>query len=217
MSRDSRTSSRHAVPAVGFRSLAFAAVVVMAGACLPSTNVSDTWSAARPHSGPLRNVLIFAGGVDGDSRHSVEDAMALELTKRGVTASASYAFFGESLPSRDDGIGKIKSTGFDGVLSVAMRRHGNVPEFYDSGIWDYLKSTNLCRLPARESPYYTQLDETVDFETALWDLRTGRLLWSAVAQVKTPSPGEGAVVTSLSKTVVPALAKRGLIPGRPQG
>jgi hypothetical protein len=54
-------------------------------------------------------------------------------------------------------------------------------------------------------------DETVVFETTLWDLRTGdRLVWTARTETLNPSNGTDFAI-SLKRAIDPTLAKEGFI------
>jgi hypothetical protein len=180
-------------------------------ACRTPTSVTNVWSATVPPSGPLTKVLVFVSGVHETSRHSLEDALATQLSARGVIARTSYGTFGERMPRRGDAEQALKNAGFDGVLVAALRRHVYMPDVHESGFWDYLESKDPWTPPSAGWPYYAQFDEILDFETTLWNSNDGKLLWSAMTETRNPESG-GELVTSVAKTVVSAIEGHRLIP-----
>jgi hypothetical protein len=64
------------------------------------------------------------------------------------------------------------------------------------------------------APAYAQTDQFVKFETTLWSPNSGKVVWSATTQTENPTSGHD-FVSSLTKTVVPSLARAGLIPYTP--
>jgi hypothetical protein len=60
-------------------------------------------------------------------------------------------------------------------------------------------------------------DQFVKFETTLWSPSgDGKMVWSAVTQTENPSSGKD-FVSSLTKSVVPALGKAGFLPAGQEG
>jgi hypothetical protein len=188
-------------------------LAVLVGCHTPTTALTNVWSASLPRTGPLQKVLVVASGVHQTSRHALEDGLAAELAKQGVTASPAYVVFGEVLPRKRDAEPALRSAGFDGVLTAAMRRHVHLPDADASGFWDYDERSSAPSPPSPGWPYYAQFDEIVDFETSLWSAPDGRLLWSALTETRNPRSGQD-FVSSLSRAVVPALTAHGLV-GRP--
>jgi len=51
----------------------------------------------------------------------------------------------------------------------------------------------------------------VKFETSLWSPSSGKMVWSAIAQTENPMSTSN-FVSRLTSSVIPTLAKEGLIP-----
>jgi hypothetical protein len=191
------------IASIGVLTLAFTA------GCGTPTSVTNLWSAQVPATGPLRKVVVFAAGVQPTGRRTLEDALVAQLASHGVLGTQSYSMFGETVPKREEAQVSVNDAGYDGMLISTLRSHTYVPDAYPSAYWYYNEAYVYGGWP----DYYSY-DELVDFETTLWDARNGKLLWSAVTQTTNPSSGHD-FTSSLSKTIVPAIASRGFIPPMP--
>jgi hypothetical protein len=189
-----------------------AAVLALGAAgCGTRTTLSDVWTAHDVPPVAMRSVLVIGARMDNTSRRSLEDGMAASLALHGVRATPSYALFPNGFPSADQARQAVEQVGFQGLLVSTSKgtteRTTIVPGAYD--FW-----TGYYYGPGWGGwyPGYVYTDQFVKFETSLWDERAGgKLVWSAITQTENPSSGRD-FVHSLRRTVVPALARAGLIP-----
>ncbi len=188
---------------------ASAALALVAG-CSTSTTETNVWKAPSSSAGPLRNIAVFGGRVGETDRRTLEDGYVAELAAYGVHATQSYTLFPQSpVPPDADAIRTtLESAGYDGALVSALKNASETvvvpPEagwaggFYGpGGYW----GTGGAVYPATVA--------YVKFETMLWSTTSGKMVWSATTQTENPTSGK-AFVASLTKAVVPSLAKAGL-------
>ncbi len=177
------------------------------------TTISDVWRDPSYAAGPMRNLVVFGGRLAATNRRTLEDVFVSALSTHGVRATASYTVFPGELPGRDQARAVMQQAGVDGVIVASMRgvneRQTYVPGAYEGGFWGGFYGPGWGGF---WDPGYVETDEFVKFETSLWDPRgNGKLVWSAVTQTENPSSGKD-FASSLTKTVVPAMARAGFLP-----
>jgi hypothetical protein len=194
------------------KTLSAAAVAVGCAACSTPTTISKEWENPSYTAGPMKNVLVCGVRLGASERRTLEDAFASALSMHGTRATPSYSLFPAGLPDKEQARAVAKKGGFDGVL-VSVLRGINETQFFDVTVgWngglfdDYWGPAWAAPMPPIET------DETVKFETTLWDPHDrGKLVWSGVTKTWNPSSGRD-FASSLVSTIVPALVKDRLIP-----
>lgn len=190
------------------------ALVLAASGCKTQTSTTHLWSAHDYSASPLTRVVIFGRGMAEAQRRSVEDHLAGALGEHGVTATPSYRIF-PVLPNREVAQAELAKQGFDGAFVTTLHgtkeRQTYVPgHYYGGGFWG-----GYYGMGWGWSPGYIVTDELVDAETSVFDLRSdgGRLVWSATTRTTNPTSGED-LPKSLSREILPSIAKGGIIPKR---
>jgi hypothetical protein len=181
-------------------------------ACSTPTAVTNEWKDPSYAAGPMRNVMVVGAKLDDTPRRTLEDSFASNLSMHGIRATASDTLFPGQLPDRSQVQAAVQKEGFDGVLISTMRgvHEQTVIEpgaGWGGGFYDGYWGSGWAGSGA-----YVQTDQFVKFETTLWDpTGPGKLVWSAVTQTENPTSGQN-FASSLTKKLVPDMAKKGLIP-----
>jgi hypothetical protein len=190
--------------------MAALALGLVAG-CGAETSVTQLWNARIP-AAPVKTLIVFGAHMDEANRRSLEDAYVAELSKHAVLAKPSYAFFpaGEA-PARDDARQAVKAAGFDGILVSKMRSVRETQSYvpgYAGGFWYGYYGPSWTSW----SPGYVFTDRIVDFDTTLWDTRSGdELVFAVTTETSNPSSNQS-FIHSLTKTVLSSLDEKRLIP-----
>jgi hypothetical protein len=197
------------------RTSAVVAVVASAalGACSTPTTETNVWKSPTYAAGPMKNIAVFAGRVDATQRRTLEDQLASALSSYGVHAIQAYTMFGDQVPPDQAQIrATLRSNGYDGALVSTLKGTSEQVLVAPDADWG---GGFYGAYWGAGAPVYAQTDEFVKFETTLWDPNSGKMVWSTVTQTENPTSGKD-FATSLSKTVVPSIAKAGLLPmGQP--
>ncbi|HXX70039.1 MAG TPA: hypothetical protein VEK07_22860 [Polyangiaceae bacterium] len=195
--------------ALGSASATIAAIVLAIGCSTPTTE-TQVWQSPSYAAGPMRNIAVFGGRVDETARRTLEDAFVSALAAYGVHATPSYAVFPQSrVPNDQSAIrATLEQEGYDGALVATLEGVTEQVLIQPGVAW---AGGFYGAYWGPGAPVYAQTDRYVKFETSLWSPESGNMVWSAITQTANPSSGQD-FVSSLTGTVVPSLAKRGLIP-----
>jgi hypothetical protein len=150
----------------------------------------------------LNSILVTALTDKTNVRQTVENDLAEELTRNGVRSVKSLeilppTFTDGKQPDKDALLAKIKDTGVDAILTVALidketetryvpgdYSYAPVPRFGFYGrFWGYYNNW----YPILHSPGYYAEDKTYFWETNLYDAKTEELLWSAQSETYNPT------------------------------
>jgi hypothetical protein len=191
---------------------AVAAVALAVSGCSTPTKVTDQWTDPSHVAGPMNKVVVFAQRLPPASRYILEDRFVGELEKRGVQAAPSYRVLGDELPDGEEARAMLAHAGFDGALVLRLERISERPRYVGGYFYGpygpYWWGTPMY------DPGYVVFDETVNFETSLWDLRDGKRVWTANTRTDNPSSSRD-FAKSLSKEVLPELSDQRLLAESP--
>jgi hypothetical protein len=188
------------------------AVLAIAGlACSTPTTQAEVWKSPTYAAGPMRNIVVFGGRMDEAERRTLEDTFVSALGAHGVRATPSYAMFpGSQIPDPTTVQSTLKSAGYDGALVSTLKGVSEAVLVAPNADWS---GGFYGAYWGTGAPVYAQADEYVKFETSLWNPDSGKMVWSAITQTENPTSGKD-FASSLTKSIVPSLAKAGLIPSR---
>lgn len=210
-----RAELRSCVSRAAYTSAVLGGVVatMAVAACSTPTTETNVWKSPTYAAGPMRNIAVFGGRVGPTERHTLEDGVASALSAYGVHATQSYTIFGDQVPPDQATIrATLKSGGYDGALVSTLKGVSEQTLVAPDADWG---SGFYGAYWGPGTPVYAETDEFVKFETTLWDPNSGKMVWSAITQTENPTSGKD-FVTSLTKAVVPSMAKAGLLPmGQP--
>jgi hypothetical protein len=157
----------------------------------------------------MTSVVVIGQRLPQGSRRIVEDRFAADLQRRGVRAAASYGFLGEGDMSNAEARALLLTRGFDGALILSLEhiseRPRYVPGHYYGGGYGYGWGGMYSY-----SPGYYVVDQIVNFDTTLLDLRTGKPVWSASTRTENPSSSAD-YAKSMSKKVMNELSDHGFL------
>jgi hypothetical protein len=182
-------------------------------ACSTPTTETNVWKSPTYAAGPMKTIAVFAGRVDPTQRHTLEDSFVSALSAYGVRATQSYTLFGDQVPPDQSTIrAALRNGGYDGALVSTLKGVSERVLVTPDADWG---TGFYGAYWGPGAPVYAQTDQFVKFETTLWDPNSGKMVWSAVTQTENPTSGKD-FATSLTKEVVPSMAKAGLFPmGQP--
>jgi hypothetical protein len=209
-----RAEPRSSVSGAVYTSAVLAGVVASTVlACSTPTTETNVWKSPTYAAGPMKNIAVFGGRVDPTQRHTLEDGFVSALSAYGVRATQSYTLFGDQVPPDQATIrAALKNGGYDGALVSTLKGVSERVLVAPDADWG---TGFYGAYWGPGAPVYAQTDQFVKFETTLWDPSSGKMVWSAVTQTENPTSGKD-FVTSLTKEVVPSMAKAGLLPmGQP--
>ena len=203
-----RAEPRSCVPSAA--AWASAALALVAVACSTPTTETNVWKSPTYAAGPMKNLAVFGGRLSDADRRTVEDGFVSALATYGVHATQSYTIFPQNQvpPDAASVRATLQGAGYDGALVSTLE-----------GVSEHVLVTPDAGWAGGfygaywgpGAPVFAQTDQFVKFETTLWSPSSGKMVWSAITQTENPTSGRDFVL-SLTKTVVPSLAKARLIP-----
>jgi hypothetical protein len=187
--------------------------------CSPSTRITGSWIdpqvKGKPNSG--KSVFIASLSRNIEVRTVLEDALAKAAEERGIHALKSGSYFSPDFYHKSTTpavlISKIRNTGAGSVLTVALIDKESETRFvpgrsayapfasynWYGGFYSYY---NYWQRAFYDPGYYVT-DKTYFLETNLYNLESGKLIWSA--QSESVNPG---TVENFSRSYPEILTKR---------
>jgi len=193
-------------------------IALVAGTLVYAAKFKSTWKS--PEAGRLgfagKKVAALVITDDQNLQISAEEALAGELTARGVQGVAAYRLIPkEELRDKDKAKGWFERTNVQGIVIMrvvsADKEITYTPDVWLTTMyaspWDYYGygwSTAIGGVTRRE-------DTIVTIETLIYDLTKSKLMWAGVSE-KTNPKGAQQVVKDLVAEVVKEMRKDGLVP-----
>ena len=191
---------------------------VLALLLLPScatTQLTSVWRDEAYQVQP-RKILVIGILKTPGNRRILEDEMVKQLKARGTDAVAGYTVLPEQIEANRETIAAtMNEIGADAVLisrpvdkkSVTTYVPGTPQMGYPgyAGGWHSYYTY---------SPGYVVQDEYAVAETNLYDLKTDKLIWTAVSETWINDKNEG-LIRSFAKVIVDSLAGQKVIAARP--
>ena len=160
----------------------------------------------------FENVLVVAITQNEYLRREAEDAMARSIGR--ARAVPSYAFLTmEELRTPPLIRSKVAGAGFDGAVTLrligAEQQRGWRPGRYPDPYYDFWAYHDWTR--RLDDTQHVQSDDKVRFETNVYDVAKGRLMWAGLSQGV--RGGEVAdLVDDVAEAVARELRRKALIP-----
>lgn len=178
--------------------LTILAASLLLGSCGPSVRLTASWTDPQAHSIKFTRILVMAVGKDLSKRRLGEDALLHELAANGYNAAASIDELGPAFSGRTDSAAMqqtLLDKGFDGALTVRVLDiderdrwvPGNLyygPIGYYRGFYGYYYRV----WGYYSAPGYRTTDVEVLLESNLYEVKTGRLIWSGQSKSFTREP-----------------------------
>ena len=191
--------------------------------CSP-TNINAVWKDPQYQGGKIKNVLVIGGSTNQIIRRILEDEFAAKLKSRGTSAIQSYNIFPTQATLDQDAIeSKSRELGVDAMLVVRILdtkvKRDLTPQPYNV----YYRGNYFYDWPNRYSRFYTQGSraryyddryyseyEVVNVETNLYDVQTGKLIWSGMSDTVIGGSSE-LEITSLVEVIIKSLSENQLL------
>src|SRR5262249_6554257 len=169
--------------------LGWLAVAVLLCSCA-ATSIKRTWKSPEFHGTPVAKAAVITVDERPMLRQGFENRLAAEMRKTGVTASTTYGLL--SLPEINQdkraAAERLRAAGSDAVVVLRLvdvanlmretrpgpERYADVVTGIEPAYWYDYYTVAFQDM----SPTYLSLKQTVCLETAIFDLTTGKRLWS---------------------------------------
>jgi hypothetical protein len=201
------------------RSALVATAAVAAAACA-STSFHSTWKnpAAEPGNFKGKKVVALIVSKDEGVRYGAEDALARELTARGMVGIAAYTLIPRELVQDKDkakeflekadvtGVVAMRVVGKDKEISSSPGGYWGGPAyatFWGAGYYGY-------GWGGVYSPGYIQTDTIVIVETLVYSLPQNKLVWAGQSETTNPSK-VGPFIKELVSKAAAEMKKQGLV------
>jgi len=208
------------------RSLLVVTAAVAAAACA-STSFNSTWRnpAAEPGNFKGQKVAALVMSKEQSVRFGAEDALARELTARGIVGIAAYSLIPKELTQDKEKAKEfLEKAGVAGA--VVMRVVGKDKELNQSaggyspagvGYWGSPVYTSFYGggfygygWGGVYMPGYIQTDTIVSVETLVYDLEKNKLVWAGRSETTNPEK-VGPFIKELTAKAAAEMKKQGLI------
>lgn len=181
--------------------------------CSPGTQVTKSWADEGFAGKPFKKLLVMAVVKDQWVRGAFETTLEEDLAKDNVAVIRSMDVMEkteELTPELFES--KFLPLGIDAVLiSREINRESREKVFYNLpndyyGMYSYYAMTYTYYL----QPSYIRQDEVFYVESNLYDVKSTRLVWSAVSESLAPQKATD-IVIPLTKIVARSLRQDGFI------
>lgn len=215
---DSKLKTRNLISAT-------TAFCLLIAASCSLTNLNAVWKDPQYQGDKLNNILVIGGSKNQVIRRIFEDEFTARFKSRGINAIPSYTIFpSEKTLDKDTIEFKSRDLGIDAMLITRVidtktkRELTAVPSNYyyrDVYFYDWpnrysrFYSGDFFRNYPNDRVYYSQY-EIVNLETTMYDIQTGKLIWSALLDTVLGGSSE-LEVSSIVKVIMNNLAENGLI------
>jgi hypothetical protein len=201
------------------RSALVVAAAVTAAACA-STSFRSSWKNPTAEAGNFKGQKVAALVVSKEEgvRYGAEDALARELTARGIVGIAAYTLIPKELiQDKEKAKEFLEKANVAGV--VAMRVVGQDKEISSSpgGYWGGPAYATFWGAGyygwgwgGVYSPGYLQTDTIVIVETLVYSLPQNKLVWAGQSETTNPSK-VGPFIKELTAKAAAEMKKQGLI------
>jgi hypothetical protein len=178
------------------------------------TKVTESWKDPAAKDVQFDKIVAVAIAREPKFRQDAEDRMVATIGRD--RAIASFGLFPDlKATDKDAALAKIKEAGCDGAVVIrpmgSKTKVSNIPgkieydPIYDTfvGYWGYAWTTSWA-------PEYQESDLTVKIQTLVYDLKSGKLIWSSTTDTKNPGSVRN-LVDGIADKVGKSMRKQGLI------
>lgn len=187
------------------------AVLVALDGCASGTSLVDSWTSPSAAQLDFQKVLVVAITQNEPLRREAEDAMARSLGR--ARAVPSYAFLTVDelrVPPRIRS--KVAEAGFDGAVTLRLiapaEQRAWLPGRYPDPYYDFWAYQDWVQRP--QPPGAVAPDEKVRFETNVYDVTKGRLIWAGLSEGVRPKDVTE-LVDDVAAAVAQELRRKGLL------
>ena len=199
------------------RAGAVSALVLLLGtAVLARTSFSSVWKAPEATSVSFAGKTVAALVIDKDDslRVAGEEALAAELTARGMKGVPSYRFVPkEELASPERAKGWFERAGAEGVIALRVV-NDDKRRIVQPAMWTTANYTTLWGYygygwATVYEPGYVRDERIVSLETLIFSVPKNALVWAGLSTTDNPKDARSAI-TEVVKEAVKEMRKQGL-------
>ena len=193
----------------------FSITLLVLGLACSTTRIVDTWTepGLKPSDLQFQQVVVLAISPKEGRRRTAEDAFIAAMESK--TAKPAYAML---LHTDVTDTGKVRAVleaaGVDGAIVIRFvsseQKQIHVPGATYAMPSDFFNYHQRGWTYAVD-PGYMRTDTYVKLETSLYDVKRGKLLWSATSETLNPSSVDK-IISELVDAAGRELTKQGLRP-----
>jgi hypothetical protein len=195
-----------------------AATVLAVVACGPQMSVKSTWKDPSITGTQYKKVLVVGLSSKETVPRTFENEFSTVLSQHGVSAAPSSTTVPPGAEKDQEQMKQVlQAGGYDAVMVTRLVDRTKettyvpgtsyTPAPYYGGFYSYYYTA----YPMVYDPGYLVESEIVQIETNVYDLNTGKLVWSGISEVVDPETTTDEI-RHFSHMVGDRMAKEGLIP-----
>jgi hypothetical protein len=195
---------------------ALLAVLVLGTAVGAKTRFQSVWKSPDAGTVSFAGQKVAALIIDKDEslRVAGEEALARELTARGMQGVASYRIVPkEELRSADKAKGWYERSGVQAVVVLKVvddkKRASYTPSMWNSGYYSSFWGYYGYGWTSIYDPGYISIDRVVSLETLIYSVPKNALLWAGVSETDNPKEASK-VIAEVVKEAVKEMHDQGL-------
>jgi len=170
--------------------------------CMNSTKITGTWKKQLQTEKTYNSVFVASLTSNNIVRATVENDIATEFIKQGITAYKSLDEFPPGIKmdsiSKENIMNRMKNKKAEAILTVSLIRKETESRYISNGAYPYSPFPRYAYYadfwgyysywyPSAYSPGYYEQDKTYFIETNLYDAVTEQLIWSAQSKTYNPA------------------------------
>ena len=182
------------------------------------TSIPLSWRNPAFGESTFKKLFVIGVGEDEGARRLFEDTFAKALANEGTSAQASWGLLPQSTQLSEEQIrGAIEGGGFDGVLVSRVLGMQQSEEYVPPSTYSVPTSSHGyygyygASYGAVHEPGYFKTNTTFRFETNLYAVAGGGLVWSGQSNTLNPESITD-IIDSMTKAVARELKVQKLIP-----
>jgi hypothetical protein len=190
--------------------------LVVGASALAKTKFSSVWKSPEAATARLAGQKVAALIIDSDEslRVAGEEALARELTERGMQGVPSYRFVPkEELKSADQARGWYEKAGVQAVVALRVvsdeKKLQYQPSTWTSGYYSSLWGYYGYGWGVVYDPGYKRIDRYVSLETLIFSVPKNALLWAGLSETENPKE-PAKVIEEVVREAVSEMRKQGL-------
>jgi hypothetical protein len=201
-------------------SLLISLVLIFAVASCATTTLTKVWKDPDLKIEPIKKIMVVGISKEAATRRLFEDDFARSLAAHGVSVIKSYEVITlEELNNKKGAAEKIRSLGAEAVLATRLINKETVETYYPPsygyapmgayGRWDGYYGVGYSSMM---DPGYIVSEQVAKIETNVYDIKTGKLLWSALSDTWLDEASQDRLISDFICVMVKRMTKDGVIP-----
>lgn len=190
--------------------------IVVGASALAKTKFNSVWKSPEAAATRLAGQKVAALVIDSDEslRVAGEEALARELTARGMQGVPSYRFVPkEELKSAEQARGWYEKAGVQAVIALRVvsdeKKLQYQPSTWTSGYYSSLWGYYGYGWGVVYDPGYKRIDRYVSLETLIFSVPKNTLLWAGLSETENPKE-PAKVIEEVVREAVSEMRKQGL-------